>query len=167
MKTLLTLLCVTAMVGLYSPVANAGDSIGEGTFPGVGDQAKWESASHIAAQGQALFMDKRYDESMKLIGQAISIYPYDPAFFITQGACQTKKRDPKSAEISYTRALALNPKHWMAWKDLGKAQYDQDKNQEAVASWKKALASNPPPNKKIELERDIKAVSDWLAKQAK
>jgi len=84
------------------------------------------------------FMD-RDDESIEAFKNALSFDPLSASHRICMGNAYLKKEDFKLAESSIKRALELAPKSPLVHYILGSLRERQDKLEEAILAWQKAV----------------------------
>ncbi len=108
----------------------------EGDFPGIGNETDWDNANQYYNQGN----HSNGEEACKLYLKAISIYPYDAAFWNNLGA---HTKDNKKAIEYYQKAIELNPILVDSYIGLGTTYKELDRHEDAINCYKKALKLEP------------------------
>jgi tetratricopeptide (TPR) repeat protein len=119
-----------------------------------------ESAHKLLDEGTKLFQEGNYDASIQKYNEALKIEPNNSVAYNLLGMAyrfkfnQTGTQEFKTKEIeSFKEAVDLDPKYWIAYKNLAASLYYQDRKKEAVPYLEKALELQPnDPEKSILLQ---------------
>lgn len=133
-----------------------------GTFPGIGDRQQWLKANEYYNEGNDMRHAGRYAESISKYNLAISIYPFDNAYFSNLALAYKKSGDYKSAEANYRRAIKLESKVWNSWGGLGDVLKHLGKFAEAKSAYLQALKFQVPADVKVELEKSVSEVTKQI-----
>ena len=136
----------------------------DGAFPGKGSIQAWHKANDQYNQACDLLTAGKYDEAIAKDRAALAIYPYDGDYWGNIGDCLGFKKDTKGEEAAYKKAGSLNPDDWKAWDSLGRIYNDQGHDAESKDAFVHALRCNPPAQKVVELETNIRALDDEMDK---
>lgn len=79
-----------------------------------------------------LITDKKYDEAIQQIQQAIKIYPSDPSFHILLGDVYERSNKSDEAIAAFEQARKINPSDWTPYYRIGVVRLNQKKYSEAV-----------------------------------
>ena len=149
------------VLSLCLVIGQAAYSDSNRAFPGKGSFQAWQKANVFFNEANALGKSGKYEAEMAKLQKAISIYPFDSAYYHNLGVShrdRDKKGDLQLAEKAYRQAISLEPSAWEYWFNLGGVLYSQDKNEESIKALRKALSLNPPPDKVEVLKRNINRV---------
>ena len=105
---------------------------------------KQRPASSEALHGlsQALLAQKRFDEALTAIRQAIAIAPADPLVRYTHGLMLEDAGQTPAAVVEYQEACRLKPDFYQAWNNLGLALEAGRRFEQAMAAYQQALLIN-------------------------
>jgi tetratricopeptide (TPR) repeat protein len=98
-----------------------------------------------AIVAQALLLDGATAAALRLLRKVHSDHPNDPAINEVMEHCLLLMDPPRWVEaIGYLRALvALRPKYWAAWRNLGAALYEVGDLSGAEAAYRKVIDLRP------------------------
>jgi hypothetical protein len=82
-------------------------------------------------------------ESLKIAGFLADKYPKSSSAHFQHGYCAAMLRLDHQAELSYTKAVELDPSNQFAWNYLGLALSCQKQLQSALLAFEKAVSLNP------------------------
>ncbi len=109
----------------------------EGDFPGIGNETDWDNANQYYKRGN----HTNGEEACKLYLKAISIYPYDAAFWNNLG---THTKDNKKAIEYYQKAIKLNPNVIAPCSiNLGNSYSKSGQHENSINCYQKALKLEP------------------------
>lgn len=115
---------------------------------------------YLMNEGSALFERGNYDEAIQKYNEALKIDSNNAVAYNLIGMAyrfkfnQTGTQEYKDKEIdSFKKAITLDPKFWVAYKNLAASLYYQNRKKEAVPYLEKALELQPnDPEKSILLQ---------------
>lgn len=90
-----------------------------------------------------LLEQERYEPGIALLLKVIERAPVVTEAHINLGVAYARSGNPDSAETSLKKALELNPRHPVAWNELGLVQRHKGQFAEARASYEAALEQFP------------------------
>ena len=115
-----------------------------------------ESAQNLLDDGIKLFQEGDIDSSIKKYNEALKVEPDNSIAYNLLGMAyrfkfnQTGTQEYKTKEIeSFKKAIDLDPKYWIAYKNLAASLYYQDRKKEAVPYLEKALKLQPNDPEKL------------------
>ncbi len=108
----------------------------EGDFPGIGSEDAWNNAVKYMNQGN----QANGEEACKFYLKAISIYPYDAAFWDNLGI---ETKDNNKAIEYYKKAIELNPEFIKPYINLGVTYRELGRHEESINWFQKALKLEP------------------------
>jgi superkiller protein 3 len=119
-----------------------------------------ETAQNLVDKGTKLFQEGNYDASIQKYNEALKVEPNNSVAYNLLGMAyrfkfnQTGTQEYKTKEIdSFKKAVDLDPKFWIAYKNLAASLYYQDRKKEAVPYLERALELQPnDPEKKLLLQ---------------
>lgn len=136
----LVYVAATAMAARKEPpgvqVTETGFTIVEPTKVDGATRADYARAAELLAQ-------QRYADGIKLLQQITAKHPTLTAAHVDLGIAYAKTDALEQAEASLKHALELQPRHPIAWNELGLVQRRLGKLAEARASYEKSLAAAP------------------------
>ncbi|MDI9237640.1 tetratricopeptide repeat protein [Lysobacter sp. LF1] len=136
----LVYVAATAMAARKEPpgvqVTQTGFTIVEPTKVDGATRADYARAAELLAQ-------QRYADGIKLLQEITAKHPTLTAAHVDLGIAYAKTDALEQAEASLKRALELQPRHPIAWNELGLVQRRLGKLAEARASYEKSLAAAP------------------------
>ena len=111
-------------------------------------------------EGIKLFQEGNYDASIQKYNEALKVEPNNSIAYNLLGMAyrfkfnQTGTQEYKTKEIEYFKeAIDLDPKYWVAYKNLAATLYYLDRKKEAVPYLEKALELQPnDPEKSLLLQ---------------
>ena len=119
-----------------------------------------ESTNKLLDEGIKLFQEGKYDASIQKYNEALKVEPSNSIAYNLLGMAyrfkfnQTGTQEYKTKEIEYFKeAIDLDPKYWVAYKNLAATLYYLDRKKEAVPYLEKALELQPnDPEKSLLLQ---------------
>ncbi len=90
----------------------------------------------LAAQG-------RYEEALRVLAQAVSARPSEPAWHNEAGKILMKLHRPDQAAMAFRMAVTLAPGYFEAFYNLGTAYQEKGQMPEAVAAYRQAIVLRP------------------------
>ena len=119
-----------------------------------------ESTNKLIDEGMKLFQEGNYDASIQKYNEALKVEPNNSIAYNLLGMAyrfkfnQTGTQEYKTKEIeSFKEAIDLDPKYWVAYKNLAATLYYLDRKKEAVPYLEKALELQPnDPEKSVLLQ---------------
>ena len=119
-----------------------------------------ESTNNLLDEGIKLFQEGNYDASIQKYNEALKVEPNNSIAYNLLGMAyrfkfnQTGTQEYKTKEIEYFKeAIDLDPKYWVAYKNLAATLYYLDRKKEAVPYLEKALELQPnDPEKSLLLQ---------------
>ncbi len=125
-----------------------------------GCTAKNNDAQSLINEGVSLFQKGNYDSAIQKYNEALQIDPNHSIGHNLLGMAyrfrfnQTGTQEFKDKEIgSFKKAIEIDPKYWVAYKNLAASLYYQNRKKEAVPYLEKALDLQPnDPEKSILLK---------------
>ena len=125
---------------------------------GCADQNK--TAQSLLDEGIKLHQEGNYDASIQKYNEALKVEPNNSVAYNLLGIAyrlkfnQTGTQEYKIKEIdSFKKAVDLDPKFWIAYKNLAASLYYQDRKKEAVPYLERALELQPnDPEKNLLLQ---------------
>ena len=134
-----------AAIGLIAGFSTGLPALAEG-YPGVGDRVKYaESLPHYNL-GNRYLAKEWYPKAVEKYRDAIEIYPFDADVYINLGMALRKMNDLPRSEWAYKQAVKLNPDDWMPISNLANVLMVQDKFQESLDCFNKALKFKELPD---------------------
>ena len=117
-------------------------------------------AQSLLNEGGSLFQKGKYDSAIQKYNEALQIDPNNSIGYNLLGMAyrfkfnQTGTQEFKDKEIeSFKKAIELDPKFWVAYKNLAASLYYQTRKKEAVPYLEKALDLQPnDPEKSLLLK---------------
>lgn len=131
-------------------------------FPGKGSRDTWNKACHLVNDANALAKAGKREAALSRYKQAIELYPYADAFYLTLGVDYQERKDLPNAEAAFRKATKIDPKDWRNWKALAGALGLQEKYKESREAGLQALRCNPPADRAAEMQACIKSIDDYL-----
>ncbi|MDZ4202026.1 MAG: sulfotransferase [Gallionella sp.] len=145
--------------------AQAPAGVGQAKDPSPGEQnqliALYQSGRHAELEQQAMLLLKRYPESgfgWKILSAALSsqgkdalealqwaarLLPQDAQVYNNLGDLQAKREKLAEAEVSFRRAIFINPEYSDAYYNLGQVLIRLERYAEALGCLKQAIAVQP------------------------
>ncbi len=105
----------------------------EGDFPGVGSEEKWKESQPYFNNSLKC---KGTPQEVKLLQQAIDIYPYEGLYWNQLG---THMKTQEEQLVYYKKAVELNPDYVLAYTNVAGAYRLLGKHEKAVEWYKKAI----------------------------
>ena len=160
--TMLCLQLCTTLVSsmMFSSIAIADD------FPGTGSRSGWSEALPHYNVANKYMARGLYGDAAQHLEQAISLYGQDPDFYINYGVCLRKLESYPDAEAAFKKAISLRNNDWEAWSNLANANLKQNRLQETINCFEKAMKFSPPPAEKEAMLKDIADIKKILSMQA-
>ena len=117
-------------------------------------------AQSLLNEGGSLFQKGNYDSAIQKYSEALQIDPNNSVGHNLLGMAyrfkfnQTGTQEFKDKEIeSFKKAIELDPKYWVAYKNLAASLYYQNRKKEALPYLEKALDLQPnDPEKSLLLK---------------
>lgn len=156
---MLSLVCLAACL-INCPRSGADD------FPGVGSRSGWSEALPHYNVANKYMARGLYEQAAQHLEQAIGFYDKDPDFFVNYGVALRKLENYTGAEQAFKRAIALRENDWEAWSNLANAYLKQNRLQDTINCFNKAMKYNPPPTEKEAMLKDIADIKKILSMQA-
>ncbi|HKK53135.1 MAG TPA: tetratricopeptide repeat protein [Myxococcota bacterium] len=131
--------CAAPTSGRLEPrvvVEEVGFSITEGDRLGLGARADFERAVEAIEK-------ERYGEAIELLSPLAEKEPGATAVHVNLGIAHAGAGDLGPAAESLERAIALNPRHPVAWNELGIVHRRAGRFEQARASYQEALGVHP------------------------
>ncbi|MBS3741930.1 MAG: tetratricopeptide repeat protein [Candidatus Cloacimonetes bacterium] len=142
----LMLICLTSLIIFY---------------PGC--SRKERDAEVFFEDGRELFQQKKYSEAIEKYEKGLSKEPNNAVGYNLLGMAyrfrfnETGAQEYKEKEIAaFKKAVDLDPKYWVAYKNLAASLYYQGRKKEAVPYIEKALELQPNDPEKELLHKWIK-----------
>ena len=88
----------------------------------------------------ALYSNGQYEEAIKQIKELNILYPNQPLLFNLIGVCYKEIGQLEGAAKMFRNAVVLQPSYFEAYFNLGVVLQDMEQNDEAIDSYKKAIA---------------------------
>jgi Flp pilus assembly protein TadD len=85
----------------------------------------------------------RYADAMTILRRAAELFPSSVPVLDALGFNEWKAGMPASAIATYAKAIALQPRAWGLYFNLGWIYYTSGRYADAASNWKAALALNP------------------------
>lgn len=111
-------------------------------------------------EGLIRYKQQDYAGAIENLEKAVSAGAKSPDAFNMLGlayrAQYQKQQDPKLQEseiISFQKAVTIDPQYWEAMINLGYAYHDRGDKAQAAIWFKKALALNPNPPERADIEQ--------------
>lgn len=135
-------------------------------FPGIGSRSGWsEALPHYNVANK--YMNRGlYEQAAQHYAEAIAFYDKDADFFINYGVALRKLENYTGAEEAFKKAISLRNNDWEAWSNLANANLKQNRLQETINCFEKALKFQPPPAEKEAMLKDIADIKKILSMQA-
>lgn len=146
----------------FSLICPGNSALAQG-FPGKGEPGAWSDALPHYNLGNRYLEHERLDEAIEQYETAISLYQYDPDFYINLGYALRKIKDYAGAEKAFRKALSLNDKDWLSWSNLANSLLKQDRLPETIAAFEKCLKCAPPAKEKEAILKDIADIKKVLS----
>ncbi len=124
------------------PAGNAPGGFRPGAAPSRAPVSP-EDITRLLQLGGAHLAAGRLDHAGKAAGAVLGVQPKNPDGLHLLGLVALGKGDPAMAEKLIAAAAAAMPKHVNVWVNLGNAQRDQGKTDEAILSYHRAEMLNP------------------------
>lgn len=103
----------------------------------------YEIAVHLAAEANGKAMDKDFYEAIKLYGNAISLHPHEPRFYLNRSYCYAQLELYQLALDDSDQSIKLNPKSAKSYYRKGQALAGLKKYLEAEEAFQEALRIEP------------------------
>jgi beta-lactamase regulating signal transducer with metallopeptidase domain/tetratricopeptide (TPR) repeat protein len=100
-------------------------------------------SENLAAQGWALWQQRKLAEAEKAFGKAVLKDPTNANAWNGLGWAQQNQGKPLNAKASFEKCLQIQPKHAAALNGLGWIAKAQGRTDEAIAHWEKAIEAAP------------------------
>ena len=94
----------------------------------------------VLTQALDLHKKKRFDEASRLYNALLNRNPFDETLLFLLGDLYLRKNDTGLAVNLLSSLLQFNPKHAQAWCNLGIGYRQEDRLDQALICWEKALA---------------------------
>lgn len=108
------------------------------------ESAKIDSSTRSDyARAAGMLAQQRYADGIALLQAITAKQPALTAAHVDLGIAYAKTNELDKAEASLKRAVELQPRHPIAWNELGLVQRRQGKLGDARASYEKSLAAAP------------------------
>ena len=95
------------------------------------------------AEAERLARQRRLDEAVRLFDRLRAVAPDDPSVLLRQGGVLLLGDDSARAERHFAALTQAHPELEDAWQGLGKALYDQQRCDAAIAAFDRAAALSP------------------------
>jgi len=126
----------------------------------IGCNTQKDRAEDILNQGIKLFQEGKYDDAIQKYQEGLLINPNNPSGYNLLGMAyrfkfnQSGTQEFKDKEIeAFKKAIALDPKFWVAYKNLSVSLYNQGRKKEAVPYLERSLELQPnDPEKQFLLQ---------------
>ncbi|MBX9569741.1 MAG: tetratricopeptide repeat protein [Candidatus Obscuribacterales bacterium] len=135
-------------------------------FPGVGSRSGWSEALPHYNVANKYMARGLYEQAAQHLEQAIGFYDKDPDFFVNYGVALRKLENYTGAEQAFKQAIALRENDWEAWSNLANAYLKQNRLQDTINCFNKAMKYNPPAAEKEAMLKDIADIKKILSMQA-
>lgn len=134
-------------------------------FPGKGDRFAWSSALPHYNLANKYLEHGKIDEAVENYEEAIYRYEYDPDFYVNYGVALRKRENYKGAEDAFKKAIELRPSDWQSWGNLANAYLKQNKLEQTISCFQKAMKVSPPPPaaEKAAMLKDIADINKILS----
>jgi tetratricopeptide (TPR) repeat protein len=133
MKRLALVLVVLAGFSVL-PLSNPDLYAYNGKFPGKGDERDWQRAAHLSDAGINQMDAGNLRKALRLLEQAVALYPYDADFYTNIGIVYEKlgnasenKQYWNKSELFCRKALSIEPHDFNASIGLAAALINQHK----------------------------------------
>ena len=135
-------------------------------FPGVGSRSGWSEALPHYNVANKYMARGEWEQAANHLEQAIGFYDRDPDFFVNYGVVQRKLENYSGAEEAFKKAIALRENDWESWSNLANAYLKQNRLQDTINCFNKAMKYNPPAAEKEAMLKDIADIKKILSMQA-
>ncbi len=129
-------------VYLRVPLAGSKQNFNPGTIH-ADDAAIPKPARKAYEQGLKLQKEKRLQDALAQVSQAIELYPNYFQALTERGDLLVQQNKLAEAEADFARALQLNAKYAPAWRSIGYCQIQQKNFAAAVTNLENAFALEP------------------------
>lgn len=153
-----SLLCLICLIQF--PASKADD------FPGTGSRSGWSEALPHYNVANKYMARGLYEQAAQHLEQAIGFYDKDPDFFVNYGVVLRKLENYTGAEKAFKQAIALRENDWESWSNLANAYLKQNRLQDTINCFNKAMKYNPPAAEKEAMLKDIADIKKILSMQA-
>lgn len=129
-------------------------------FPGIGDRVQYADSLPHYNLGNRYLTKKWYEKAVEKYRDAIEIYPYDADVYSNLGVALRHLNDPVRAEWAYKRAVELKGDDWTSLNNLANLYMLQDRFDESLKLFKKALqCKDLPKDEKEVIESNIEGIN--------
>lgn len=129
-------------------------------FPGIGDRVQYADSLPHYNLGNRYLAKKWYEKAVEKYRDAIEIYPYDADVYSNLGVALRHLNDPARAEWAYKRAVELKGDDWTSLNNLANLYMLQDRFDESLKLFKKALqCKDLPKDEKEVIESNIEGIN--------
>lgn len=156
--------CLLATVGFLpvdakpQPLTEEQERV-QNKFPGVGSFEAWKTSVPEYQAGLRSMRNRRWDDAIGHFKASLNLYSYQAKAWIEIGrALEARDGDPHEAENAYREALKVDSANWRAWKRLGNVLLIQKQYPAAREAVSNAIALNPPPQARAELDKLIQGI---------
>jgi tetratricopeptide (TPR) repeat protein len=104
--------------------------------------SKEEKANLIVDEAYRAFEEQNYDKAIELYDEAMKIKPNE-SYRLLLGDIYFETGEFPKAEQEYELLVDNVPEHYQAWEALGEARIYQQKFQEALPAFEKAISLKP------------------------
>lgn len=98
-----------------------------------------DNTEELYSNAQTAFINERYDQSIKLLSEAIKVSPLEVKYYTLLGNSYLVQNKFKESEAYFEKAARLQPKNGERYFDYGNALLGQERFSEAMAQYGEAL----------------------------
>jgi tetratricopeptide (TPR) repeat protein len=118
-----------------------------------------QSLEQNQQRGHELASQGRYEAARRAFRSAVESDPTDATAWANLGLAASLTNHQEEALDCYTRALRLEPSHWLAHYNLGLFWDRRGDRERALEHLERAFAALPGPGQRGDLERDLRSAS--------
>lgn len=155
---------ILCLACLYISLTSGPSSFAD-DFPGVGSRSGWSEALPHYNVANKYMARGLYEQAAQHLEQAIGFYDKDPDFYVNYGVALRKLENYTGAEQAFKQAIALRENDWEAWSNLANAYLKQNRLQDTINCFNKAMKYNPPAAEKEAMLKDISDIKKILSMQ--
>ena len=98
------------------------------------------TAESLNSHGQKYIQNKDYSNAIKIVSQAIHLYPQNSDLYITLGKAFFSTSQIDRAEQCFSKSISINPHNADSWYEHGKVSEYQKKYLHAESDYRKAIS---------------------------
>ncbi len=130
--------CALVVAGCAEPPEPVAEAPGPPVSP-----APVEEHGELLAEIEALHRDRRYEEGLARVGEALEQHPGEALLHFQQGLLLQATGDFATAEAALNRAITLRPAHYPSYRALGDLALGRGAPAEAAEHFEKCVAGLP------------------------